>query len=146
MRDYDTISAALTVAETGHLVLSTLHTKSAAQTIDRIIDAFPEHQQSQVRQQLASTLSAVICQRLVPAIQGGRIPGLEILLSNAAVRNSIREAKTHLIDNIIQTSKEVGMVKLEEYFARLVSAGKITLEVAQQYVTQPGELRRYLKK
>jgi twitching motility protein PilT len=146
MRDYETISAALTVAETGHLVLSTLHTNSAAQTIDRIIDAFPEHQQSQVRQQLASTLSAVVCQRLVPAIDGGRIPGVEILLSNAAVRNSIRESKTHLIDNIIQTSKEVGMVKLEEYFARLVSAGKITLEVAQQYVTQPAELRRYLKK
>lgn len=146
MRDYETISAALTVAETGHLVLSTLHTNSAAQTIDRIIDAFPEHQQSQVRQQLAATLSAVVCQRLVPAISGGRIPAVEILLSNAAVRNSIRESKTHLIDNIIQTSKEVGMIKLEEYFARLVSAGKVTLEVAQQYVSQPAELRRYLKK
>lgn len=146
MRDYETISAALTVAETGHLVLSTLHTNSAAQTIDRIIDAFPEHQQQQIRQQLASSLSAVVCQRLVPAIAGGRIPAVEILLSNAAVRNSIREAKTHLIDNIIQTSKEVGMIKLEEYFARLVSAGKVTLEVAQQYVSQPAELRRYLKK
>ncbi|MCR4263843.1 MAG: PilT/PilU family type 4a pilus ATPase [Candidatus Roizmanbacteria bacterium] len=146
MRDYETISAALTVAETGHLVLSTLHTNSAAQTIDRIIDAFPEHQQNQVRQQLASTLSAVVCQRLVPALNGGRIPAVEILLSNAAVRNSIRESKTHLIDNIIQTSKELGMVKLEEYFARLISAGSVSLEVAQRFVLQPAELRRYLKK
>src|SRR3989344_1337216 len=146
MRDYETISAALTVAETGHLVLSTLHTNSAAQTIDRIVDAFPEYPQTQVRQQLASTLSAVVCQRLVPALNGGRIPAVEILLSNAAVRNSIRESKTHLIDNIIQTSKEQGMVKLEEYFARLVSAGNVSLEVAQKYVLQPAELRRYLKK
>lgn len=146
MRDYETISAALTVAETGHLVLSTLHTNSAAQTIDRVIDAFPEHQQNQVRQQLASTLSAVVCQRLVPALNGGRLPAVEILLSNAAVRNSIREAKTHLIDNIIQTSKEIGMIKLEEYFARLVNAGSVSLEVAQRYVLQPAELRRYLKK
>ena len=146
MRDYETISSALTVAETGHLVLSTLHTNSAAQTIDRIIDAFPEHQQAQIRQQLAATLSAVVCQRLIPQVGGGRIPAVEVLLSTAAVRNSIREAKTHLIDNIIQTSKESGMIKLEEYLARLISSGKVMLEIAEQFVSQPAELRRYLKK
>jgi len=136
----------LTIAETGHLVFSTLHTNSAAQTIDRIIDVFPEHQQAQIRQQLASVISAVICQRLVPAINGGRIPALEILISTTAVRNSIREGKTHFIDNIIQTSKEVGMITLEEYFADLVGSGSVSLEIAERYVAKPAELRRYLKK
>jgi twitching motility protein PilT len=146
MRDYDTIASALTIAETGHLVFSTLHTNSSAQTIDRIIDVFPEHQQNQIRQQLAMTLSAVVCQRLVPCLEGGRIPALEVLVTTPAVRTSIREGKTHLIDNIILTSKDIGMVKLEEYFAELVSTGKVSLEVAEQYVLQPGELKRYLKK
>lgn len=146
MRDLETISSALTIAETGHLVFSTLHTNSAAQTIDRIIDVFPEHQQGQIKQQLASVLSGVICQRLVPAIAGGRLPALEILVSTTAVRTSIRDGKTHLIDNIIQTSKDVGMITLEEYFGDLVSRGKVSLEVAERYVSRPGELRRYLKK
>ncbi len=146
MRDLETIAAALTIAETGHLVFSTLHTNSAAQTIDRIIDVFPERQQGQIRQQLAAVLSGVICQRLVPAIQGGRVPALEILVSTTAVRTSIREGKTHLIDNIIQTSKDVGMITLEEYFAELIATGKVSLEVAEKHVLRPSEMRRYLKK
>jgi twitching motility protein PilT len=146
MRDLETIAAALTIAETGHLVFSTLHTNSAAQTIDRIIDVFPDHQQGQIRQQLAAVLSGVICQRLVPAIQGARIPALEVLVTTTAVRTSIREGKTHLIDNIIQTSKDVGMITLEEYFADLVASGKVAIEVAERYVSRPTELRRYLKK
>lgn len=146
MRDLETIAAALTIAETGHLVFSTLHTNSAAQTIDRIIDVFPEHQQGQIRQQLAAVLSAVVCQRLVSSTAEVRVPALEILISTTAVRTSIREGKTHLIDNIIQTSKDVGMISFEEYFAELVSSGKVTLEVAERHVQRPTELRRYLKK
>ena len=146
MRDQETIASALTIAETGHLVFSTLHTNSAAQTIDRIIDVFPEHKHNQVRLQLASSLSAVICQRLTPALGGGRIPALEILISTNAVKTSIRDGKTHMIDNIIQTSKEVGMISLEEYYAMLVNTGKVEYEVAMQYVLRPNELRRYLKK
>jgi twitching motility protein PilT len=146
MRDLETIASALTIAETGHLVFSTLHTNSAAQTIDRIIDVFPEHQQPQIRQQLATVLSGVVCQRLVPAVNGGRIPALEILITTTAVRTSVRDGKTHLIDNIIQTSKDVGMISFEEYFADLISQGKVTLEVAERYVQRPTEMRRYLKK
>lgn len=146
MRDQETIGSALTIAETGHLVFSTLHTNSASQTIDRIIDVFPENKHDQIRQQLAASLSAVICQRLTPALMGGRMPALEILMSTNAVKTSIREGKTHMIDNIIQTSKEVGMISLEEYFASLVNTGKVAYEVAMQYVLRPTELRRYLKK
>ncbi|HLB60359.1 MAG TPA: PilT/PilU family type 4a pilus ATPase [Patescibacteria group bacterium] len=146
MRDLETITSALTIAETGHLVFSTLHTNSAPQTIDRIIDVFPEHQQSQIRQQLSSALSAVICQRLAPSLTGDRLPGLEILISNSAVRTSIRESKSHLISNIIQTSKDLGMITMEEYFANLVSTGRMALDVAQRYVLNPTELRRYLRK
>jgi twitching motility protein PilT len=125
MRDYETIAAALTVAETGHLVFATLHTNSAAQTIDRIIDVFPEHQQSQVRMQLSNTLEVVMAQRLLPAIAGGRIPATEILLATPAVRNTIREGKTHQIDNIIQTSGELGMLSLEASLASWVKSGAL---------------------
>ncbi|MCG2691939.1 PilT/PilU family type 4a pilus ATPase, partial [Microgenomates group bacterium] len=127
MRDYETIAAALTVAETGHLVLATLHTNSAAQTIDRIVDVFPEYQQGQIRMQLSATLSAVIAQRLIPAIGSGRVVATEILLGSNAVKTSIREGKSHLINNVIQTSGDLGMRSLEQDLANLVNTGKIDL-------------------
>lgn len=145
MRDYETIAAALTVAETGHLVFATLHTNSAAQTIDRIIDVFPEHQQAQVRMQLSNVLEAVIAQRLIPAAAGGRVPANEILLATGAVKNTIREGKTHQIDNIIQTSGEVGMMSLEASLAAWVKTGAITFEVASEYALRPEELTRLVK-
>lgn len=142
MRDYETIAAALTIAETGHLVFATLHTNSASQTIDRIVDVFPENQQSQVRLQLASTLEGVLSQRLLPAIGGGRKPATEILVSTPAVQTTIREGKTHLIDNIIQTSAEMGMSLMESSLTQLVKSGHITLEIAKEYSLRPEELIR----
>ncbi len=145
MRDYETIASALTIAETGHLVFATLHTNSAAQTIDRIVDVFPANQQTQIRLQLASTLEGVISQRLIPQIGGGRIPAVEILLGTDAVKNTIREGKTHLIDNIIQTSKDLGMESLEGSLAKLVKSGKVSLEVAANYALRPEEFFRLTK-
>lgn len=145
MRDYETIAAALTVAETGHLVFATLHTNSAAQTIDRIIDVFPEEQQQQVRQQLAGSLEAVISQRLIPALPAGRIPATEILLATSAVRNLIREGKSHQIDNVIQTSGSIGMMTLENSLVSWVRAGAITLEMAKTYALRPGEVERLVQ-
>jgi twitching motility protein PilT len=144
MRDYETISAALTIAETGHLVFSTLHTNSAAATINRIIDVFPEHQQAQVRTQLAMTLQGVISQRLIPAIGGGRFPASEVLIVNSAVQNLIREGKIHQIDNQILTSQDLGMVALEHSLYNLVKAGKITREQALSHTLRPDELARLL--
>lgn len=146
MRDYETIAAALTVAETGHLVLATLHTNSAAQTVDRIVDVFPEHQQGQIRVQLAGSLAGVLAQRLIPMIGSGRVPATEILLGTAAVKTSIREGKSHLINNVIQTSAEVGMQTLEQDLARLINAGKVDMTVASQYALNPQELARLIKK
>lgn len=145
MRDYETIAAALTIAETGHLVFATLHTNSAAQTIDRIVDVFPEHQQPQIRLQLAATLEAVFSQRLLPAIEKGRYPAVEVLLATSAVRNLIREGKTHQIDNVIQTSADLGMMTLEMNLSTLVNQGKISLEVAKEYSLRPQQLMRYVK-
>jgi twitching motility protein PilT len=142
MRDPETIAAALTIAETGHLVFSTLHTNSAAQTIDRIIDSFPASQQSQVKTQLAATLKGVISQRLIPKIDGGRIPGVEILTGTPAIASNIREGKTHLIDSVIQTSQDAGMIPLESSLASLVLSGTISLEVAKSYALRPEELLR----
>lgn len=133
MRDFETISAALTIAETGHLVFATLHTNSASQTLDRIIDVFPSIQQSQIRSQLAGVLEAVISQRLVPTINPGRALAYEILISNPACRAMIREGKTYLIDNLIQTSAESGMVLLESSLTYLMREGIISLENAQNY-------------
>ncbi len=144
MRDYETIAAALTVAETGHLVFATLHTNSASQTIDRIVDVFPPHQQEQVKMQLANTLEAVVSQRLLPRLDKGRVPACEILISTPAVRNTIREGKTHLIDNIIHTSAEFGMVGLESDLVRLVKAGQISLETAKAWSLRPDELMRQM--
>ncbi|MCL5783898.1 MAG: type IV pilus twitching motility protein PilT [Patescibacteria group bacterium] len=137
MRDYETIAAAITIAETGHLVLATLHTNSAAQTIDRIIDVFPENQQPQIRLQLASTLEAVISQRLVPTISPGRILAVELLLKTPALASMVRDAKSHLIDNLIQTSGELGMVTLESSLARLIKEGRVEFETAQNFVLRP---------
>lgn len=137
MRDYETIAAALTIAETGHLVFATLHTNSASQTIDRIVDVFPEHQQAQVRMQLSNTLEVVLSQRLLPAVGGGRVPAVEILLGTPAVKANIREGKTHLIDNIIQTSQEIGMIPLEKSLADWVIGGKISLEIATAWSLRP---------
>lgn len=146
MRDLDSISSALTIAETGHLVFSVLHTNSAALTIDRIIDVFPSGAKDQVRTQLASVLTAVISQRLVPAVDGGRIAAFEILMVTPAVRNVIREGKTFMIDNIIQTSADLGMVSLEASLAKLVLQGKVTEEVALSYSLSPVELQNKLRK
>ena len=144
MRDYETIAAALTIAETGHLVFATLHTNSASQTIDRIVDVFPPHQQAQVRMQLAATLEAVFSQRLLPMLEGGRIVSYEVMLGTAAVRNSIREGKTHLLDNVIQTSVELGMSPLEMSLAKLVQEGKVNGETALRYALRPDDLSRLL--
>lgn len=146
MRDYETIAAALTIAETGHLVLATLHTNSAAQTIDRIVDVFPEAQQPQIRLQLSNTLAAIISQRLLPGLDGGLTPAIELLLSTAAVRTTVREGKTHMIDNIIQTSQDVGMIPLEVSLAHLVRKGRLSFEVAKEWCLRPKELSRLLNK
>ncbi|OGE14898.1 type IV pili twitching motility protein PilT [Candidatus Daviesbacteria bacterium RIFCSPHIGHO2_12_FULL_37_11] len=144
MRDLETIASAMTIAETGHLVFATLHTNSASQSIDRIIDIFPQHQQPQIRIQLASTLEAIISQRLISTINPGRVPAVELLFTTPAVRNMIREAKTYLIDNLIQTSAELGMVNLESSLASLVKNGKITSEVALKYALRPELLSKLL--
>lgn len=145
MRDFETISAAMTIAETGHLVFGTLHTNSAAQTVDRIVDVFPEDQQNQVRLQLSSILEAVFSQRLISAIGGGRVVAHELMLGTNAIKTSIREGKTHQIDSIIQTSLEIGMSTLENSLASLVKSGQISLEVAQEWTVRPEELSRLVR-
>lgn len=145
MRDPETMAAAVTAAETGHLVFSTLHTNSAAQTIDRIIDSFPSAQQGQIRAQLANTLMAIVSQRLIPRIEGGRIPACEVMFANSAIRNLIRENKTYQIDLVIETSSEEGMISLNRSLANLVKAREISLEQAMFYSLNPSELRLLLK-
>lgn len=145
MRDYETIAAAITLAETGHLVFATLHTNSAAQTVDRIIDVFPENQQQQVRAQIANTLEAVVAQRLIPLDQGGRRAVSEIMLNNAAISNLIREGKAFQIDNVIRTSSDVGMTYLEKSLVALVREGVISVQKAQEYAVHPEEVLRLLK-
>ncbi|MCL5004065.1 MAG: type IV pilus twitching motility protein PilT [Patescibacteria group bacterium] len=145
MRDPETMAAAVTIAETGHLVFASIHTNSSSQSIDRIIDVFPEYQQQQIRVQLASILEGVISQRLIPALNGGRVPAVEIMLPTPAVRSVIREGKTHQLDNIISTSFEVGMVSLERSLADLVKSGKVEANVAKQHTVRPEDLMRYLR-
>jgi twitching motility protein PilT len=142
MRDLETIAATITIAETGHLVFATLHTNSAAQSIDRIVDVFPQYQQPQVRTQLAAIIEGVVSQRLVPALGGGRVPAVEVLLATGALRNVIREGKTYQIDNIITTSAEVGMISLDQSLAQLVKSGRISFETARNYSLHPEELLR----
>lgn len=137
MRDKETISAAVTAAETGHLVLSTLHTNSASQTIDRIIDSFPGDQQGQIRMQLAASLIGVLSQRLTPRVSGGLIPAFELLLNTPAVANLIRESRTHEIDVLIETGTNEGMIDLDRYLAELIRRGEITKDSAQEHVRRP---------
>jgi twitching motility protein PilT len=145
MRDLETIAAAITIAETGHLVLATLHTNSAAQSIDRMIDVFPPHQQQQIRVQLASMLQGVCSQRLIPAIGGGRVVGAEILVVTPAVRNIIREGKTHQIDAVIQTGAEHGMQSMDKTLVGLIQAGKITYDEAKNFAVDLEELDRLMR-
>ena len=142
MRDPETMQAAITLAETGHLVLSTLHTNSASQSIDRIVDAFPADQRVQIRIQLAATLKGIISQRLITKISGGRIPAVEVLIGTPAVASNIRDGKSHLIDSVIQTSKDLGMITIDDSLAQLVKDGVITLDDAKPYALRVNELER----
>ena len=145
MRDLETISTALTAAETGHLVFATLHTQDTAQTIDRIIDVFPPHQQQQVRVQLSVALQGIMTQQLLPTADGsGRVAVCEVLSLTPAVRNLIREGKTHQIHSVLQTSASKGMQSMDAALASMVRAGKITRELAEARSSQPEELRRLL--
>ena len=146
MRDPISISTAMTSAETGHLVFSTLHTNSASQTIDRIIDSFPASQQGQVTSQLAATLVAIVSERLVPRIDGGRVPATEIMIVNSAIRNLIREKKTYQIDLVIETSVQEGMMTLNRSLSHLVRNKVISLENAEAYSLNPQELRLLLER
>jgi twitching motility protein PilT len=144
MRDPESISIALTAAETGHLVFSTLHTNSASQTIDRIVDSFPAAQQGQIRSQLATSLIGIVSERLIPRISGGRIPVCEIMFANSAIKNLIREKKTYQIDLVIETSVQDGMMSLNRSLIELVRRREISLESAENYSLNPAELRQLL--
>ncbi|MBI2075604.1 MAG: PilT/PilU family type 4a pilus ATPase [Candidatus Harrisonbacteria bacterium] len=146
MRDHISFSTALTAAETGHLVLSTLHTNSASQTIDRIIDTFPAEQQGQITSQLAATLVAIVSERLVNKVDGGRVPACEIMIVNSAIRNLIRERKAYQIDLVIETSMQEGMVSLNRSLVNLVRGRVITPEAAETYSQNPAELRILLQR
>lgn len=141
MRDLETIEAALQIAETGHLVLTTLHTNSAAQAADRIIDVFPTHQQEQVRTQLAAVLLGVVSQRLLPKTKGGRVLATEIMVANSAVKATIREGKTHQLPNIIQTSASEGMIGLDKSLSELVARGDVSLDEALMWSLDPKALK-----
>ena len=144
MRDPETISAAVTAAETGHLVFSTLHTNSASQTIDRIIDSFPANQQKQIRIQLAGSLIGIFSQRLVPRVSGGQIPAYELLINNSAIENLIREGRTAEIDVVLETSAEEGMITLNASLADLVRRGEISTDDAYRYSLDTRSLDRLL--
>jgi twitching motility protein PilT len=145
MRDLESIANAITVAETGHLVLATLHTNGAAQSVDRMIDVFPPHQQPQVRSQLSNILMAIVSQRLVPSVGGGRIPAAEIMVATPAVRNLIREGKTAQLEAIIQTGGEFGMQSMDKTLVGLVHAGEISYDEAKNYAVDPKELDRFMR-
>ncbi|MGH3086336.1 MAG: type IV pilus twitching motility protein PilT [Rubrobacteraceae bacterium] len=142
MRDLETVSLAVTAAETGHLVLSTLHTRSAPQTVDRIIDVFPPHQQGQIRAQLANTLQGVVTQALLPKVGGGRVAACEVLVPTAGVRNLIREGKTHQIHSAIQTGGKFGMQTMDAALAGLIRGGLISREQAREHAPDAGEMHR----
>ena len=145
MRDLETISAAITIAETGHLVFATLHTNSAAQSIDRMIDVFPPHQQPQIRAQLSNILMAICSQRLVPAIGGGRVVAAEVLIANPAVRNIIREGKSHQLDAVIQTGADQGMQTMDRTLVNLVQNGTITYDSAREFAVDLTEFERLMR-
>lgn len=145
MRDLETIASAITIAETGHLVFATLHTNSASQSVDRIIDVFPPHQQQQVRAQLANILMAICSQRLIPTIGGGRIAAAEILIATPAVRNIIREGKSHQLEAVIQTGAELGMQSMDKTLVGLIKAGSISYEEASNFAIDMDELNRLMR-
>lgn len=145
MRDLETIASAITIAETGHLVFATLHTNSASQSIDRMVDVFPPHQQPQIRAQLANILMAIVSQRLAPAIGGGRIAAAEILIATPAVRNIIREGKTHQLEAVIQTGAEFGMQSMDKTLVNLVHVGSITYDEARNLAVDIDELDRLMR-
>jgi twitching motility protein PilT len=145
MRDLETIAAAITAAETGHLVLATLHTTSAAQTIDRIVDVFPPHQQEQIRVQLSTVLEGIISQTLLPLADGkGRICAQEVLVANSAIRNLIREGKSHQIPSVLQSGASEGMLGLDQALKVLVRAGKVTPQVAMSVASNPQDFKMFL--
>ncbi|MFA5962302.1 MAG: PilT/PilU family type 4a pilus ATPase [Parcubacteria group bacterium] len=145
LRDLDTIATAMTAAETGHLIFATLHTNDAPQTIDRIVDVFPAHQQNQVRSQLANVLLAVVSQRLMTRVDKGRVPAIEIMIKNHAVENLIRENKSYQIGNVIETSSQEGMVTMDKSLADLVRRGLVSLEVATSYARDQKNFETLLK-
>jgi twitching motility protein PilT len=145
MRDLETIASAITIAETGHLVFATLHTNSAAQSIDRMIDVFPPHQQPQIRSQLSNILMAICSQRLIPTIGGGRVAAAEILVATPAVRNIIREGKTHQLEAVIQTGADHGMQSMDKTLVNLIHAGTITYDEARNFAVDIEELDRLMR-
>lgn len=145
MRDLETIASAITIAETGHLVFATLHTNSAAQSIDRMIDVFPPHQQPQIRSQLSNILMAICSQRLVPSIGGGRVAASEIMIATPAVRNIIREGKTHQLDAVIQTGAEYGMQSMDKTLVSLIHSGVISYDEARNFAVDIEELDRLMR-
>ena len=145
MRDFETMSIAMTAAETGHLVLSTLHTTSASKTVDRIIDVFPPDQQQQVRIQLSTVLHAVVTQQLIPTTDGKRVPAFELMLVNHAIKNLIRENKVPQIDAMIQTGKAQGMMTMDSSIADLYNQKKISEEIAKKYAVNPDTISKYFK-
>lgn len=145
MRDLETIAAAITIAETGHLVFATLHTNNASQSIDRMVDVFPPHQQQQVRTQLSNILMAVVSQRLIPATGGGRVAAAEILIATPAARNIIREGKNYQLEAVIQTGSQFGMQSMDATLVRLINAGQITYEEAHNYAVDPEQLDRLMR-
>ncbi len=142
MRDRETISTAMTAAETGHLLLATLHTKDAVNTVDRIIDTFPPEQQSQIRIQLGGVLQTVVCQQLLPALDGGRVPAFEIMNMTNAVKSLIRDGKTHQLDNVIAQGAADGMVSMDQSIYELFKEGRISSETALAYAVNPDQMKR----
>lgn len=145
MRDLETMSSAITIAETGHLVFATLHTNSAAQSIDRMIDVFPAEQQPQIRSQLSNVLMAILSQRLVPAIAGGRVAATEIMVANTAVRSIIREGKTHQLDTTIQTGINEGMQTMDRTLVKLIQTGVVSYDTAREFAVDMVEFDRLAK-
>jgi len=145
MRDAETMAAGVTAAETGHLIFSTLHTNDASQTVDRIIDSFPAEQQAQIRSQLANTLLGIFSQRLLPRISGGLIPAHELLIANSAVRNLIREGKTHELPMVIDTSSQDGMLSMNRSLVDLIKRGEVAMEQAERHATNIDEFKLLLR-
>lgn len=144
MRDYETMSAAVTAAETGHLVFASLHTNSASQTVERILNSFPPNQESQIRNQMANTLSGIVSQRLIPRIKGGLVPAVEVMIATPAIRTLIRDSRPRQMDLVIETSQDIGMISLNRSLADLVRRKEISWERAEFYSQNPSELKNLI--